>query len=71
MEISVAGKNELENLSYKFFANISFALLRSIYFNFLRSLQIFLFLEIFIEMPSLNWHEKVTGFMEISVNGKE
>ena len=44
MEISVAGKNEHENLSYKFFVIISFALLRSSDFSFLISFQINLFL---------------------------
>ena len=70
MQISVAGKNELENLAYKFFVNISFALLRSSYFNFLRSLQILLFLTNFIQMLSLNRHDRVTFFKEISVAGK-
>ena len=71
MEISVTGKNELENLSYKFFIIISFALLRSSYFNFLISFRINLFSTNFTQLPFLNWHEKVTTFMEISVNGKE
>ena len=62
---------KLENLSYKFFVIISFALLRSSYFIFSHSLQIFLFLKSFTQSPSLNRHEKVTGFMEFSVNGKK
>ena len=62
---------KLENLRYKFFVIISFALLRSKYFNFLRSFQINLFLTIFNQMPSLNRHNKVTGFMEFSANGKK
>ena len=71
MEFSVNGKKELENLSYKFFVIISFALLRSSYFNFLRSVQIILFLTNLTQMPSLNWYQKVTLFMEISVKGKK
>ena len=71
MEISVAGKNELENLSYKFFVNISFAFLRSVYFNFVPSIRIILFLTNFTQMPSLNWHEKVTRFTECSANVKK
>ena len=62
---------KLENLSYKFFVFISVALLRSSYFNFLRSFQILLFLTNFIQMTSLNQHEKGTLFMEFSVNGKK
>ena len=70
LEISAAGKNELENLLYKFFVIISFALLRSSYFNFLISFKINLFLTIFTQLPFLNRHEKVTPFMEFSVKGK-
>ena len=64
-------KKQLKNNSYRIVVIISFALLRSSYFNFLRPFQIFLFLKTFIEMPSLNRHEKVTGFLEFSANGKK
>ena len=68
-EFSVNGKKYIKNISYKFFAIISFALLQSNYFIFLRSYQVFLFLTIFTQIPS-NRYEKVTPFMEFSVNGK-
>ena len=64
-------KKQLKNNSYGIVVILSFALLRSSYFNFLRPFQIFLFLKIFIEMPSLNRHEKVTRFLEFSANGKK
>ena len=71
MEISVAGQSELENLSYKIFVIISFALLRSIYFNFVPSFRINLFFTNFTQMPSVNWHEKGTRFTEFSANVKK
>ena len=46
-------------MSYKFFVIISFALLQSKYFNFLRSFQITVFLTNFTQKPSLNRYEKV------------
>ena len=64
-------KKQLKNNSYRIVVIFSFALLRSSYFNFLRPFQIFLFLKTFIEMPSLNRQEKVTGFMELSVDVKK
>ena len=71
MEISLNGKEYFKILSYKFSVLISFALLQSSFFNFLHSIQIILFLTILTQMPSLNWYQKVTIFMEFSVNGKK
>ena len=62
---------KLKVLSCKVIVIISFALLRSSAFNFLFSFQTNLFLTNFTQLPFLNRHEKVTPFMEISVNGKE
>ena len=70
VKFSANGKKKLKNLPYKFFVIISFALLQSIYFNFLHSFQIILFLTILTQMPSLKWYQKVTPFMELSVNVK-
>ena len=71
MEISLNGKEYFKILSYKFSVITSFALLQSSFFNFLHSIQIILFLTTLTQMPSLNWYQKVTIFMEISVNGKK
>ena len=71
LEFSVNGKKILENSPYKFFVNISIALLRSSNFNFLRAFQSILFLTNSTQMPSLNRHEKVTRFMEFSAKGKK
>ena len=70
IKFSVKGKEKLESLSNKIFVIISFALLRSSYFNFLISFKINLFLTNFTQLPSLNRHENVTPFMEFSVKGK-
>ena len=69
MEFFVKGKNNFKNISHNFFFIISFALLQSNYFNFLRSFQIILFLTNFTQIP-LNRYEKVTSFMEVFVKGK-
>ena len=71
MEFSANGKKHLKNVSYKFFVIISFALLRSIYFNFVPSFRINLFFTNFTQMPSVNWHEKGTRFTEFSANVKK
>ena len=72
MEFSANGKKTIEKIfSHKLFVIVWIALLRSIYFNFLHSFQIILFLTILTQMPSLNWYQKVTIFMELSVNGKK
>ena len=71
LEFSVNGKKQPKNLSCRILVIISFGLLRSSYFNFLRSFQIILFLTKFTQMPSVNQHEKVTSFMEFSANGKK
>ena len=52
-------RNNLKNITCKFFVISSFALLQSNYFNFLRSFQIIVFLTNFTQMPSLNRYEKV------------
>ena len=70
MEFFVEGKNKLKNISYKFFAIISFALLQSRYFNLLRSFRIIVFLTNFTQIP-LNRYKKVSPFMEFSVYGKK
>ena len=70
MEFFVKGKNKLKTISYKCFVIISFALLQSRYFNLLRSFQIIVFLTNFTQIP-LKRYEKVSSFMEISVNGKK
>ena len=70
MEFSVNIK-KLENLPYKFFVIISFALLRSSYFNFSRPFQILQILTNFIQVPFLYRHGKGTSFMVFIVNGKE
>ena len=44
---------KIKNISYEFFVISSFALLQSSYFNFLRSIQIFLFLINYTQIPSL------------------
>ena len=49
---------------------ISIALLQSNYFNFSRSIQIIVFLTNFTQKP-LKRYEKVSPFMEFSVNGKK
>ena len=64
-------KKQLKNISFRVVVIISIALLRSIYFNFLRSFQIILFLTKFTQMPPLSGHEKVTSSMEISAIGKK
>ena len=71
MEIALNGKEYFKILSYKFSVITSFALLQSSFFNFLHSIQIILFLTILTQIPSLNWYQKVTVFMEFSVNGKK
>ena len=71
LEFSVNGKKQPKNISCRILVIISFGLLRSSYFNFLRSFQIILFLTKFTQMPSVNRHEKVTSFMEFSANGKK
>ena len=70
VEVFVEGKNVLENISYKFFVIIPFALLHSNYLSFLPSFQIVLFLTNFTQIP-LNRYEKVTHFMEFSVNDEK
>ena len=67
----VNGKEYFKILSYKFSVITPFALLQSNFFNFLHSIQIILFFTNFTQMPSLNWHEKVTRFTEFSANGKK
>ena len=70
-EFSANGKKAIENFfTHKLFVIIWIAMLRSSYCNFLCSFQILLFLTKNIQMTSLNRHEKVTPFMEFSVNGK-
>ena len=64
-------KKQPKKLSYRILVIVSIALLRSGYFNFLRSFQILLFLTNFTQLPSVNQHEKVTRFMEFSANGKK
>ena len=71
MEFSVNGKKQPKNLSYRILVIISFGLLRSSYFNFLRSFEIFLFSTKITQMPSSNRHEKNFRFMEFSANGKK
>ena len=72
MEFSANGKKSIENFfTHKLFVIIWIAMLRSSYCNFLRSFQILLFLTNYIQMTSLNRHERVTRFMEFSVNGKK
>ena len=71
MEFSVNGKKQVESIPYKNFVNISIALLRSSNFKFLRPFQILLILTIFIQMPFLNRHERVTRFMVFIVIGKK
>ena len=71
MEISLNGKEYFKIFSYKFSVLTSFALLQSSFFNFLHPIQIILFFTNFTQMPSLNWHEKVTRFTEFSANGKK
>ena len=68
-EFFVEAKNNLKNSSYNFFVFISFALLQSKSFNFLRSFQIILFQTNFTQIP-VNRYEKVIAFIEFSVNGK-
>ena len=70
MEFFVKGKNNLKNISYRFFVIISFAWLESNYFNFLRSFQINLFSTNSTQIP-LNRYEKAIPFMEFSVKGKK
>ena len=53
-------QKEYKNISYKLFVIISFALPQSSYFNFLRSIQIILFLSNFYSNAFFNWYEKVT-----------
>ena len=60
MEFFAKGKNDLKNISYKFFIIISFALLQSSYFNFLQSFQTIVFSTKFTQTPSLNRYEKFT-----------
>ena len=69
-EFFVKAKNNFKNISFKFFVFISFALLQSKSFNFLRSFQIILFLTNFTQIP-VNRYEKVIPFMEFSVKGKK
>ena len=71
MEFSVNGKKQSRNLSYRILVIISIGLLRSSYFNFLGSIQIVLFLTNSFQIPSLYRHEKLTPFVELSVNGKK
>ena len=71
MEFSVIGKKQPKNISFRILVIISIGLLRSNYCNFLRSFQIILFLTNYIQMTSLDRHEKVTRFKEFSVNGKK
>ena len=59
LEFSVNGKKLLKIVSYKFFVNMSFELLQSKYFNFLRSFQIIVFLTNFTQKPFSNRYEKV------------
>ena len=66
----VEGENSLKPFSYKFFVIISLALLQSGYFNLLRLFQIILFLTNFTQIH-LNRYERVSSFMEFSVNGKK
>ena len=70
MEFYVNGKKQFKKFSYKFFVITSFALLQSNYFNFLRSFQIIVFLLNFIQI-TLNRYEKVSPFMEFSLNCKK
>ena len=70
MESFVKGKNNLKNISYKFFVIISFALLQSTYFNLLGSFQIIVFSTMFTQIP-LNLYKEVSPFMEFSVYGKK
>ena len=72
MEFSAKGKKkQLKNIPYRIVVIVSFALLRSGYFKFLRPFQILLILTIFIQMPFLNRHERVTRFMVFIVIGKK
>ena len=71
MEFYVKGKKQLKILSHSILVFISIGLLRSSYFNFLRSFQILLFLTNFFQRPSLYRHENVTPVMDFSVNGKK
>ena len=71
MEFSVNGKKQVENIPYKNFVNVSIALLRSRNFNFLRAFQSILILTIFIQMPFLHRHERVTRFIVFIVIGKK
>ena len=71
MEFYVKGKKQLKILSYSILVFISIGLLRSSYFNFLRSFQIFLFLTNFFQRPSLYRHENVTPVIDFSVYGKK
>ena len=71
MEFSVNGKKQSKNLSYRILVIFSIGLLRSSYFNFLGSIQIVLFLTNSFQLPSLYPHEKLTPFVELSVNGKK
>ena len=70
MEFFVEGKSNFTDKSYKFFVVISFALLQSNYFNFLRSFQVILFSTNFTQIP-LNRYEKVTPFMKFAKKGKK
>ena len=70
LEFLMEEKNNSKSISYKFFIFISLALLQSNYFNFLRSIQIILFLTNFTQ-KLLYRYEKVTPFIEFSVNGKK
>ena len=67
MEVFVKKKNNLRNISYKFFVTISFALLQSRHFNLLHSFQIIVFLTNFTQIP-INRYKKVSSFMEFFVN---
>ena len=69
-EFCVKEKSNFIKTSSTFSVLISSALLQSIYFNFLRSFQIILFLTNFTQL-TLNRYEKATPFMEFSVNGKK
>ena len=71
MEFSLNGKKQPKNLSYRILVIVSIGLLRSNYFSFLISFKINLFLTNFTQLPSVNQHEKVTRFMEVSANGKK
>ena len=64
-------KKQIKNIPYRIVVIISFELLWSSYFKFLRPFQILLILTIFIQMPFLNQQLRVTRFMAFIVIGKK